>query len=194
MARIEPFASRIDLGAGTLEPAAAIIQRKLSDMRSAYADEAAVEQILAAEGDRLIYEVRAAGIDEVEGHIPHSTTVIQPGRVGDEFHMTKGHFHVKRDRAEIYLCLAGQGQLILQAEDGTVRTVAMERGTVAYVPPNWAHRTANTGDRPFAFFAAWPGDAGHDYGTIEASGFAKILVLRDGEAVLVDNPRRGGRP
>jgi glucose-6-phosphate isomerase len=103
--------------------------------------------------------------------------------------LTKGHFHEKRDRAEVYLGLAGEGYLVLQADDGTVRGVPMQPGTVAYVPPMWAHRTVNTGDEPFIFFAAWPGDAGHDYGTIEQTGFAKLLVDRDGQATLVDNPK-----
>ena len=38
----------------------------------------------------------------------------------------------------------------------------------------------NTGSEPFVFFAAWPGDSGHDYGAIEKVGFAKIMVERNG--------------
>ena len=119
----------------------------------------------------------------------YCTTIIYPGRVGDEFHMTKGHYHDKRDRAEVYLGLAGEGYLLLQADDGTVRSVPMQAGTVAYVPSFWAHRTANTGNEPFIFYAASAGDAGHDYGTIEQAGLAKLLVARDGRPALVDNPK-----
>jgi len=188
---MEPFASTLDLQGGVLELASQVLRRCLSDMKDLYADSNAVERILAEEGDRLVYEVYVAGIPEVEGQVPHSTTIIYPGQIAQEFHMTKGHFHVKRDRAEIYLGLAGTGFLLLQTDDGTVRSVEMRRGAVAYVPPFWAHRTVNTGDVPFAFFAAWPGDAGHDYASIEQRGFAKILVSQNGEAVLVDNPRYG---
>jgi len=67
--------------------------------------------------------------------------------------------------------------------------VPMQAGTIAYVPPYWAHRTVNTGNQPFIFFAAWPGDSGHDYGTIEDRGFAKIVVERGGRPALVDNPK-----
>jgi glucose-6-phosphate isomerase len=103
--------------------------------------------------------------------------------------MTKGHYHAKRDRGEVYVGMSGEGSVLLQLEDGTVRSVPMRPGTAAYVPPYWAHRTVNTGSAPFSFFSVWPGDAGHDYATIERFGFAKIMVWRDGQAVLVDNPR-----
>jgi glucose-6-phosphate isomerase len=47
----------------------------------------------------------------------------------------------------------------------------------------------NVGDEAFSFLAAWPGDAGHDYGTIEQTGFAQLVVERGGEPAFVDNPK-----
>ncbi len=45
--------------------------------------------------------------------------------------------------------------------------------------------TVNTGGEPFVFLAVYPGDAGHDYGTIETDGFKQAVVERDGQAVIV---------
>lgn len=188
MEGMEPFVSQLDLLAGTLQPVGQIIQRHLSDMRRMYIDADALRRILDEEGDRLIYEVYVADVPEVEGHLPYCVTIIFPGQVGEEFHMTKGHFHVVRDRAEVYVGLGGEGYLLLQKDNATVRSLRLSPGTVAYVPPFWAHRSVNTGDAPLIFFAAWPGDAGHDYGPIEQRGFAKILVARDGQVVLAHNP------
>jgi glucose-6-phosphate isomerase len=67
----------------------------------------------------------------------------------------------------------------------------MSPGTVAYVPGWWGHRTVNTGSEPFIFFAAYPADAGYDYGTIEREGFPVIVVERDGKPQVVENPRYG---
>jgi glucose-6-phosphate isomerase len=61
----------------------------------------------------------------------------------------------------------------------------MEPGTVAYVPPRWAHRTVNTGDETFVFFAVYHGDAGHDYGTIETEGFPQRVLARDGGVAVM---------
>lgn len=195
MLPMEPFATQLVpalsvRGAVTLDPADHVIRRYLSDVRHIYVDADAVDHILRTEGDRLVYEVRYAAVPEEEGQVPYCTTIIFPGRVGDEFHMTRGHFHVRRDRAEVYLGLAGEALLLLQTEAGDVRTLPLRSGTVAYVPPFWGHRTINVGDEPVAFLAAWPGDAGHDYEAFDRLGFTRLLVARDGQVVLIDNPKR----
>ncbi len=109
--------------------------------------------------------------------------------------MTKGHFHSVRDTGEVYLGLSGHGYLLLMTEEGGRSASPMGPGTVAYVPPYWAHRTVNTGDEPFVFFAVYPGQAGHDYGTIEQSGFAQRVlrtpegpVLRDRDGAVARSP------
>lgn len=189
MSQMEPFVTTVDFGTGLISPGGKVTQRHLSDMRGLFCDEKAVEQILSQEGDRLIYEVHATDLPEGEGQVLYCTTIIYPGQVGGEYHMTKGHYHAKRDRSEVYLGLAGEGQLLMQLEDGTLRTLPIRPGTAAYIPGHWAHRTANTGTTPFIFFSGWPGDAGHDYGTIEQTGFARILVSQSGQPALVENPR-----
>lgn len=188
MGALEPFASQLDPGKGGLQPVGRVIRRHLSEMQQIFSDSLALDRILQDEGDRLVYEVYLAELPEEEGHLLFSTTIIYPGRVGEEFHMTKGHFHLKRDRAEVYYGLSGEGYLLLQKDDGMVHSIPMGPGTVAYVPPFWAHRMVNTGDAPFVFLAVWPGDAGHDYATIERKRFAKTLVWRDGRVVMTDNP------
>jgi len=186
---IAPFALQVDFPTGSISVPHKLTQRRLSDMRTMYANVRAAEQILRQEGDRLIYEVYAAELPEEAGQVLYCTTVIHPGKIGEEFHMTRGHYHQKRDRAEVYLGLTGDGMLLLQRENGTVNSIPMRAGTAAYIPAYWAHRTVNTGTTPFIFFAAWPGDAGHDYGTIERNGFAKILVDQAGHPTLVVNPK-----
>ncbi len=39
--------------------------------------------------------------------------------------------------------------------------------------------------------SVWEARAGHDYGTIERDGFRKLVLLRDGRAAVVDNPKYG---
>lgn len=111
-------------------------------------------------------------------------TVLQSGRVGDEYFMTHGHFHAIRDRAEFYCTVKGTGALIIMREDGEIWSQTMQPGTVHYIPGNVAHRVANTGDEPLVFLASWPSDAGHDYARIRETGFSKRMVLRNGEPCL----------
>lgn len=123
--------------------------------------------------------------DGTLGGLFWGATILQPGRVGDEYFMTHGHFHAIRDRAEYYATIKGDGSLLLMDETGETQSQTMRPGTVHYIPGSVAHRVANTGNEPLIFLACWPSDAGHDYGTIKASGFSKHMVLRNGEPCLV---------
>ena len=191
MQYIAPFVTEVDLVSGVLSAPGFTMERKLSDMASMYADEAEAARILAEEGDRLIYEVQGVDLPEQEGQIPHCTTRILPGRVGDEYHMTKGHYHARREQGEVYFGLSGRGYLVLQTETGETSVVEMVAGSAAYVPPYWAHRTVNVGDEDFVFFSVWEARAGHDYGVIERDGFRKLIVMRDGQPAVIDNPKCG---
>lgn len=186
-----PFKTEIDFQTGRFSPDGQFIQRRLSHMKMMYADTAEAARILADEGDRLIYEVYAAALPEEEGQILHGATRIKPGRVGAEYHMTKGHYHARREQGEVYLGLSGQGCLMMQHESGASQVIEMKAGTAAYVPPFWAHRTVNIGVEDFVFFAAWAGEAGHDYGAIERDGFRKLILMRGGRPQVIDNPEYG---
>jgi len=176
-----PFGLVVD-ARGQLKPATTTIERRLSQMAGMYADADAERAALDGD-DPLVYEVHQYDVSEYAGELMVCTTILHPGKVGDEYFMTKGHFHEVRDRAEVYFGLQGEGQLVL-ARDGEAETVPMSPGVVAYVPPHWAHRTVNTGTEPFVFLAVYPGDAGHDYGTIETDGFPQRIVERDGAPVV----------
>lgn len=165
------------------------IQRSLSAMRGQYADPEAFEQMLAEE-DHLLYDVYELRRPEIEGEILHGISIVHPGKVGDEYFMTKGHFHSVLETAEIYYCLKGQGCMVMETPEGDWKVEELYPGRVLYVLPRWAHRSVNTGsDEDLITFFAYPGNAGHDYGTIETQGFRKLVVERDGEPAIVDNPR-----
>ena len=189
MQLIQPFKTDVNLRTGALSRAGSIIQRRLGDMAAMVAEAAAAAEILAREGDRLIYEVQGVDLPAEDGQILHCTTRITPGRIGAEYHMTKGHFHARREQGELYFGLSGRGILLLQTAAGECDVVEMTAGTAAYVPPYWAHRTVNIGAEDFVFLSAWGGSAGHDYGAIERDGFRKLVVERAGCPALIDNPK-----
>ena len=187
-----PFTKHVDLASGTIEGAHRVQTRRLSDLRGMFGDGAA--EAAMADDDPLVYRVYDAhDTPQVEGQLLFSTTVIEPGRVGDEFFMTRGHYHAKSDRAEVYYGLEGEGFLLLQTRDGQVDAQRITPGAAAYVPPHWGHRTVNTGATPFVFLAVFPADAGYDYGSIREHGFAaRILAGDDGPRVAPNPTFRAG--
>jgi len=135
----------------------------------------------------IIYRVHwyAPVPEGTEGGLFWGTTLIEPGRVGDEYFMTHGHFHVKRDRGEYYSCIEGRGMLIMMDTARRTWAEGMAPGSLHYIPGNVAHRVANTGQAPLKFVACWPSDAGHDYEAIREKGFGARLFERNEEPVLV---------
>jgi glucose-6-phosphate isomerase len=111
--------------------------------------------------------------------------------VGDEYHMTKGHFHERLDQPEIYFCIHGEGYLLLETRAGEFRAERWGPGTISHIPAQWAHRVVNTGDDVLFFVATYHLAAGYDYASVEERGFAQVVVEREGQPMLVDNPRRG---
>jgi glucose-6-phosphate isomerase, archaeal len=177
----DPFTTLLDLEHGALDPERGVAETRLSEMGGMYLEGAAE--------DTLVYRVYQIPVPATGSNLMSSTTVIEPGLVGREYHMTKGHFHEVRDRAEIYVCLSGEGRLVMATEDGRHVVEPMGRGTVNYVPGGWAHRSVNVGDEQLVFFAIYPGDAGYDYATIEKDGFPVLVVAGESGPEVIPNPR-----
>jgi glucose-6-phosphate isomerase, archaeal len=184
-----PFTFDIVLPAGIPTEYDNHITRSLSSMRGQYADQQAYDALLA-QGDALLYEVYEMHRPESSGELLHGISIVHPGRVGDEYFMTKGHFHAVLETAEVYYCLAGEGYMVMETPEGESSVAELRPGKVLYVPPRWAHRSVNTGaGEDLVTFFVYPGHAGHDYGSIEKQGFRKLVVARDGRPAIVDNPR-----
>jgi len=125
---------------------------------------------------------------DTEGGLFWGATFLESGLVGDEYFMTAGHFHIKRNRAEYYSTVVGHGALILMDEARNSRVEWMTPGTTHYIPAATAHRVVNIGHTHLSFLACWPSDAGHDYETIRERGFSARLRAIDGQPTLVPQP------
>ena len=187
---IMPFSLDFDLVTGLCNSGKARSTRRyVSNMATQFYDRAAAEEIVK-NGDQLLYEFYELNqIPETDGDLKFGTTILYPGKVGDEYFMTKGHFHTILATAEVYYTLSGRGAMMMETPEGEVRLVEMKPCEAVYVPPRWAHRTINTGDVPMVSFFVFRSDAGHDYGTIEQKGYRKLVVERDGVPTMIDNPR-----
>ncbi|MCD8140432.1 MAG: cupin domain-containing protein [Planctomycetaceae bacterium] len=162
--------------------------RHLSQMKTMYYDTAAADTILQA-GDVLVYEFYELGAPDNAGDLAFGTSITYPGKVGDEYFMTKGHFHTILETAEVYYTLSGRGIMLTESPGGDVVAHELTPGCAVYVPQRYAHRSINTGDTPLVTFFVFRGDAGHDYGTIETKGYRKLVVEQNGKPTLVDNPK-----
>lgn len=180
-------AASLDWLAGEIkEGAVREFVKNARDLAGIYADEAALQRM---NPNRVMYRVRwiEPALPGSEGGLFWGVTIIEPGQVGDEYFMTHGHFHANRTRAEFYGTAHGTGMLVLMNKERKTWTEPMKPGSLHYVRGEYAHRVANTGDKPLAFWACWPTDAGYDYEAILLRGFGARLRCRDGKPVLINN-------
>lgn len=173
---------------GVIPEATARYQKRLSSLRGLFLDAEALEWRIQHERDPLCYENYAFNEGKAEGDLFFGTTIIYPGKVGSEYHMTRGHYHRKRDRAETYQALSGRGLVLFEREDGTTSTAELEPGKVTYVPPFWAHRSVNTSSVPLVFLWTCPVDAGHDYEALAIRRLSQVVVERDGKPSIEYRP------
>lgn len=165
------------------------LQRTLSYMKNMFFDQDAVVEMLAKE-DTKLYDFYDLGLPATPGDLATGTSIVYPGKVGDEYFMTKGHFHEILDTAEVYYCLSGHGYMLMENPEGEWEVGELLPGNAVYVPGRYAHRSINISPaRPLITFFVFRGDAGHDYGSIEKQGFRKMVVEQDGKPAIVDNPR-----
>lgn len=183
-----PISVQFDFSTGAFSPFKSRTDRRVSDLAKMFYDQAAVQRAIAA-GDPIVYDICYHPFLTTKSDMSLGVSRIFPGRVGDEYHMTKGHIHEHDDQPEIYFCVQGEGYLLLQTLDGEFRAERWTTGTISHIPPMWAHRVVNTGANPLIFVASYHLSAGHDYAPIEAKGFRKLVVERDGQPALVDSPR-----
>lgn len=157
-----------------------------------------------AQGPKVHYHMVRGGADQ------RNITVWEPGKVGEEYIKTYGHYHVgKLD--ETYWVLFGEGIVLVQKrsvansqpvnnEIDEMYAVHVKQGDAIFIPAEWGHLVANISktffvtadDSPVNFEevdpVSLPGHA--DYEAVkEMQGFAYYVVEREGKPTLVKNPK-----
>jgi glucose-6-phosphate isomerase len=180
---------RLDGGNGRYE-------KFLVDLEGLYRDEDAFREARSGDDGSPVYWVESSQTEDGPGGLITGISVLEPGRIGQEYAMTRGHLHAIADRSELYVGLSGRGVMILETLDGRSEVIDIVPGKAVYVPGWWVHRSVNTGSQRFIALFCYAADAGQDYSIIERAGGMKSLVVVDGDGYRVEpNPdHRGYRP
>lgn len=80
--------------------------------------------------------------------------------------------------------------MVMETPKGESAVEALAPGKILYVPPCWAHRSVcSSRQEDLVTFFVYPGNAGHDYGTIEQQGFRRLVIETERGIEIIDNPR-----
>lgn len=182
MEYIEPSSYRIDINQGELVGAAGRYEKKLKDLMGLYADERAFSVAVENHADEVVYEVTDQRPIASTGDLIFGVTHMQPGKIGDEYYMTRGHIHARSNRPETYYGERGEGLMLLESPDGDIRILEVHPKQMCYVPPMWIHRSINTGTEPLVMSFCYPSDSGQDYDVIANSGGMKSRIIASGSS------------
>ena len=183
-----PISVQFDFASGKFDPVEIRDDRNLSDLQMMFQDKTVVAEILA-DADPLIYEIWYHPFETSKSDMALGVTRLLPGKIGDEYHMTKGHIHERDDQPEIYFCVQGEGYLLLQTIDGEFPRRTLERRHhLAYSAdvgaPRRQYRKRNAGLCSLLPFERRPRLRPH-----YRKGFRQLLLEREGRPTLVDSPR-----
>lgn len=177
----EPRSFGVNLETGLMEGTGTRYQKRLADLDGLYADAAAFSALASSRGNDIVYDVTDHRPSDQPGDLITGVTRMSPGKVGDEYFMTRGHIHANIDRPELYFGLKGRGLMLMESPDGETRIVEIRANTVCYVPPRWIHRSVNLGADDFVMLFCYPADSGQDYAIIEKSNGMRLRVVDDGK-------------
>jgi glucose-6-phosphate isomerase len=168
-------------------------EKFLTELDGIYRDADAFRAALEFDSGEPVYWVETSTLDDGDGALTIGVSTLKPGRVGDEFFMTRGHIHAKHSCAELYYGLRGRGVMLMETIDGETRAIEITPGVAVHVPGHWVHRSVNVGDEPFTTLFCYPTDAGQDYSIIGDAGGMKAVIVAEGDGwALRDNPDHQG--
>lgn len=147
----------------------------IGDLANVFADHDAWRR---CDPGKAVYTVEMLESPSGDGELYTGVTHLNAGRVGNEFFMTRGHFHAQREQGEVYFGLRGEGILLLQDQQGRTRMEQVFAGSVHIIAGFMAHRLINTGDDVLSALAVWPSVAGHDYAAL-SSGFQQRVTTEN---------------
>ncbi|MBK4716536.1 MULTISPECIES: cupin domain-containing protein [Tenebrionibacter/Tenebrionicola group] len=126
------------------------------------------------EGDplQLIVDVKRYSLPAGGRALYVGVTYFQAQTNGDEFFITRGHFHPRCAQGGVYFCLRGQH---LQPDREAARLAWVILSFVYPGPPATARRLIHTGDETRSPQVVWPVVAWRDYATL--SGGAAHCIL-----------------
>ena len=192
----EPGLCTVDVERGELKGATNRYVKTLRDLEGLYEDQAAYTSLLAKMADEIVYEVTDYKPSSMSGDMSIGVTRMIPGKVGNEYFLTRGHIHAKPNRPEMYYGEKGTGIMLLESPAGEIRTIEIAPRTMCYVPPFWIHRSVNTGPGELVMTFAYPADSGQDYDIIAKAGGMRNRIIDDGKGgwKAVENKQYRVRP
>ena len=142
-----------------------------------------------SQGPSPVYSVEPA---KVESWV--NKTTIQPGKIGEEYTKTFGHYHTAKAEPELYRVESGEGILVLQKKHievgewipekvDQVLLIRAKAGDQILITPEYGHSWSNVGSSPLVLLDNWAyNHSDEDYAFIAKHRGMAYYLTDNGEA------------
>ena len=187
----DPISADFEKKSGFFPQATGYYSKTFNELEGMYENEGEFQNMLPKWNNKVVYEVWEHRSSKNNRDLVFGTSVMKPGRVGEEFFLTRGHQHQKARCAETYFCLSGTGIILMESPDGEIKALDLGKDQLVYVPPLWFHRSINIGDSELITLFTYNSDAGQNYEIIKKRGGMRKRVVRkdSGSWTLVANKK-----
>ena len=187
----DPISADFEKKSGFFPQATGYYSKTFNELEGMYENEGEFQNMLPKWNNKVVYEVWEHRSSKNNGDLVFGTSVMKPGRVGEEFFLTRGHQHQKARCAETYFCLSGTGIILMESPDGEIKALDLGKDQLVYVPPLWFHRSINIGESELVTLFTYNSDAGQNYEIIKKRGGMRKRVVRkdSGSWTLVANKK-----
>lgn len=125
--------------------------------------------------------------------------IMPPGKIGDEFVKTAGHYHLQYP--EMYFILYGRAYILAQSYKESPKVIETTRLTEAnageqvFIPRGFGHNTINVSDEPLVYATLGDENAVDDYELYKNNhGASYYFVDNNGAIDIVKNPNYDSIP
>ncbi len=154
--------------------------------------------------DPVYYVWRGVYLKNEEEKIKNSglrldLTLMPPGKIGDEFVKTAGHYHLPY--SEMYFILSGRAYILTQSYNENPKAIKdvhlteAGAGEQVFIPRDFGHNTINVFNEPLVFATLMDENAVDDYEPYKNNRGASYYFLDNGNLVdIVKNPNYDSIP
>lgn len=174
-------------------------KRKLDDIRKSLKNP-------SCEGPEVVYSIAMdVGLKEdredlMNRNLLYGACIYSNGTLEDEPIRSQGHIHAiskscDYSTGELYEIWYGKAIIFMQEyaknNPGRVFAVEANAGDVVFVPPGWAHYTANANPEDYMVFGAWcVRDYGFDYEDVrEHNGLCYFPIVKGDKIEFIHNEK-----
>src|SRR5258707_12268166 len=125
---LSPFLAFVNPESLQIQPNTGGYRKYVRELDGIYENQTSFRKLVETCGNEVAYRVEEARFTDGGSDLIPGISVLEPGKVGSEFFITRGHLHQREDRPETYYCLAGHGTLRMVTTEGRIQAADIRSG------------------------------------------------------------------